>query len=1184
MTRGQRLALIALGAWLAAAGALYAAVPRQGEATGTIVDARGDEEIQFVAEANWRAAEIEQGLLAGDHLRTGPAGLLALRFIDQTLIRVHRNTELVIKQLGGGAETQLQLDQGQVWAREATGGSNISISTPSATAAIRGTDWSLLVDAAGKTTLTVSAGQVELRNEFGQVLVGPGEAAIAEVGRAPTKVFLAQKPGREQMLYYLDSRTALTLLPVSDLGSTKLRTEGQRLRQKGEDSLTDEERISLIESELTFGSAVEAERLRQPLSGRALSPDLVGRVRLIDGLIAARRMQWDDAAAAFGEAAPNLAGRRHVSAVFGRYLTLIFGGRAAEAAAMKAEVDALPDDPGTTQILAVFEATTGESEAAIVRLDAAEQRYPDMVEFPIIRGLLAVVLADEEAARAASERADAVDPEHPSAAQLRAAVLSDFDWDLKAAQTELEQALELNPRDEDLWNSLGLLRSDQGDAAGARAAFEEAIRLDPNDLVPHANLAIVYLDANMMDEAREQIDIAKAMDPSFYIVHVAEGRWLIQKGDIEGAKREFLDAVAADPQVAESSLGLAITYYQNRQIELALQALDDAERLDPDDPAVPYVRTVIALNEANAGEAIRAAKETYRRYQQRGSAFNKLASARSDGSYLFSAFDNLSLSDWGRFYGDRLFNPFDSASHFYQSAILQPPVTADGIEDTGSFSEAIQGLLLEPLASSGRNRYDDLFRRPFFDVTFGSNLLLDRDGVLGGGAFADLEAFMNDGPPFAIAANLAYETADEDSLAIVNDTITGTMLAGVELGLSDRLFMFATVSDGDDVNGSTLGLGLHEDFDNRSYSTGIGFSHTFGESNVMMGLLGANGSHGDGEINSFDAIDNDEDSGLLALTHLIDIEGVTLRYGVEGQLTKGQTTIFGLLGSDGDAIAGRIYLDATTEVAEDLNLQLGAYVSHFQPDASEAETRFDPRVGLSWQPVEGQWLRVGFRQDTTLPLGASLAPDATVGLVPFATPTADGGKLQTFAARWDAEWTDRFFTSLEYQHQEIDDFAVSFTDTSIFSSIFLGSLAAQEGHLDMVSLSANVWLTDQFGAFVRGTFADSENEDNGRDLPLVPDWTANVGITWVHPAQIRVSLVENIIGQRDGDLAGTELSTDATTDFTVSWEPLDKHLALGASVLNIFDEKVEIAKDPIPLFPTYQTQGLTFRLSGEVRF
>ncbi len=268
----------------------------------------------------------------------------------------------------------------------------------------------------------------------------------------------------------------------------------------------------------------------------------------------------------------------------------------------------------------------------------------------------------------------------------------------------------------------------------------------------------------------------------------------------------------------------------------------------------------------------------------------------------------------------------------------------------------------------------------------------------------------------------------------------------------------------------------------------------------------------------------------------------------------------------------------------DVNLEIGAYVSHFQTDLGENETRIDPRFGVSWQPFEGQWLRIGFRQDTDLPLGASLAPVATVGLVPFATPTADGGKLQTVAARWDAEWTDRFFTSVEYQHQEIDDYQVSINDSSQFSALFFGSLGATEGHIDMVSISANAWFSDQFGAFARGTLAESENEDNGRDLPLVPDWTAQFGVTWVHPAQIRVSLVENLIGNRDGDLAGSTLYTDATTDLSVNWEPLDRHLALGASIENLFDQTVELAKDPFPGFPTYQTQGLTFKLSGEVRF
>ena len=317
--------------------------------------------------------------------------------------------------------------------------------------------------------------------------------------------------------------------------------------------------------------------------------------------------------------------------------------------------------------------------------------------------------------------------------------------------------------------------------------------------------------------------------------------------------------------------------------------------------------------------------------------------------------------------------------------------------DGGSFDAAIQGLLLEPLASSARNRYDDLFRRPFFDFTLGSNLLLDEDGVLGGGGFADAEAFMNSGLPFAISANLSYEKADDDAFAIVNDIGTGTVLAGAEVGLSDRLFAFGVVTDSDDVNGTTFNLGLSENVEATTYNTGVGFSHQFGESNVLMGLIGANGSNLNGDVPLVAGhLKTNEDAGLVALTHMIDLEGVVLRYGAEGQLADGSTNAY-LLGavqsSDADQFAGRIYADASTEIVEDVDLQIGAYLSHFETDVGQNDTRFDPRVGLSWQFTEGQWLRVGFRQDSTLGLGASLAPVATVGLVPFDTPTADGGMI-----------------------------------------------------------------------------------------------------------------------------------------------------------------------------------------------
>jgi hypothetical protein len=226
---------------LAPLAASLAAVPRAGIPTGKVVSASGDETIQFISESNWRNVEIEQDLLTGDKLRTGPNGALALRFVDQTLIRVHRNSELVVKNMGGGTRPS-DLSLGQIWARALEGGDGVEVTTPSATAAIKGTDWSMSVGPDGKTTLVVVAGVVNLYNEFGAIDVAAGEAAIAEIGRAPNKIILARPPGREQMLYYLQARGMFAWLPVSDLTAPEQRRRRQALMSQEPASLTPADR------------------------------------------------------------------------------------------------------------------------------------------------------------------------------------------------------------------------------------------------------------------------------------------------------------------------------------------------------------------------------------------------------------------------------------------------------------------------------------------------------------------------------------------------------------------------------------------------------------------------------------------------------------------------------------------------------------------------------------------------------------------------------------------------------------------------------------------------------------------------------------------------------------------------------------------------------------------------------
>ena len=100
----------------------------------------------------------------------------------------------------------------------------------------------------------------------------------------------------------------------------------------------------------------------------------------------------------------------------------------------------------------------------------------------------------------------------------------------------------------------------------------------------------------------------------------------------------------------------------------------------------------------------------------------------------------------------------------------------------------------------------------------------------------------------------------------------------------------------------------------------------------------------------------------------------------------------------------------------------------------------------------------------------SLAPWAYVGLQSNQLPLGVTGYSDTFAARWDAEWTDRFFTSLDFQHQEFTTSASSFPVGSPPSTL-------RKGGIDRASATANMRLGGGFGAFATFAYANSENRD-----------------------------------------------------------------------------------------------------------
>ena len=143
-------ALTAISLLGAAIPAAADVVQRASTPAGSVIARKSGEEVLFIDLPPWRSVDINQDLLPGDVLRTNASGHLAVLFADNTQIRMARNTTLLVKQIGAAEDTLLGLEAGAIWARAERGGEGLTIETPAAAAAIRGTDWSMTVDGAAR--------------------------------------------------------------------------------------------------------------------------------------------------------------------------------------------------------------------------------------------------------------------------------------------------------------------------------------------------------------------------------------------------------------------------------------------------------------------------------------------------------------------------------------------------------------------------------------------------------------------------------------------------------------------------------------------------------------------------------------------------------------------------------------------------------------------------------------------------------------------------------------------------------------------------------------------------------------------------------------------------------------------------------------------------------------------------
>lgn len=494
-TRPRVHALATCIALAIAAPAAWAA----GEAEIVMLTGQGEQ--RPTDQAPWRPAAVKQLVPPGGWIRTLANSQMAIVVPTNNQLRLNQNSQMQIKAATDGAQAAVTLNAGRAWSQArpqaAAPGQRPQVSgairmeTPSATMSVRGTDWEVEVLPDGRTQLVVLSGSVEMSNAQGAINVDKGEAAVAEVGKAPVKLTLIRPQTRVQWVsswrpepkrWAGDGATrwasAVDLIAAGNYSGASALLSGAARTDAAAARL-------LADLQVQQGELAAALETLKPHGNDPLVVALSARLMLRDDQTAQAQSLLDGALAR----AP-----RHVELLLaqGEVATL----DAQVERARKAYEDVLQvqaNHPEALWGLGRIASEREEVREARLRLQAALAADPGLVRARAELAATETFAGSYAAAQAALQSVLDASPDDYTALSARG-VLALKRGDIDAAQEDFMRAGVIEPRYARAWLYSGVAFYQQGNTMRARQAFERAAELDPRDPLPHQFLGILQGD------------------------------------------------------------------------------------------------------------------------------------------------------------------------------------------------------------------------------------------------------------------------------------------------------------------------------------------------------------------------------------------------------------------------------------------------------------------------------------------------------------------------------------------------------------------------------------------------------------------------------------------------------------------------------------------------------------------
>ena len=1106
-----------------------------------IISLQGKGEFREASDARWRDAFVRQHIDQGNFLRTGDASRMAVLLSDQTQIRLAANSLIQIKQVGDNRDRGTILKQSagrswtqsrniSTWAQSLNVPNKLIVETPSALAAIRGTDWEIVVDKDGSSTLTVLSGEVLLSNDYGRVSVGAGEQAQAKTGMAPVKWILRNPRDRVQWVssFTVDPRRYPEMddAPAIDSRDEKRGTEKAALHAIG---------IQLRAGDLSAARrAVEHLVAQQPVMGTALL--LLSDYQVMEGDV--------DAAIA----------------------TLRQG-------AMK-----YPDDERFDVWRARLHLVRDELDEARAGLAAARARKPRSAEIMIAEGELERFDGQVQSAMDAYRSALALEPGAARAWHGLGVVQTERE-DVANARSSLNRAISLDPQGAGFRGELGTLEAFADRLETARAAFMQAIEARPDDYVALTGLGFVELKSGNTPEAITHLLAATLIEPRYARAQTYLAVAYYQQGRTHDSLFALSRARELDPKDPLPDLLESVIHNDQLQPGDALAAARRALAL------LPYLKSLNQIandqkGRANLGNALAAfgLEDWARNYAQ-------------NSYYPFWAGSHLFLAD--RYSGDfnkksELFQGFladptvfGASSRFstliprpgnywnigtrYNTSrdfsLAEPTVTANGFSNSvvpfAYFAEVIRTEVQPDRVAfdAGANTYTlALGVRPSYELglfayanTFDANIALSpaqgiQQRIDGRNRRLDSGAHYRFGPQSQ--AWLKFGMGNESSN--VNQT---TSLA-TNSGLATNASNFTTQPSQRDVQ----------------------FRHSF-------------------TLNERHELSWGAEQGMLASTNTL-IQENFFHIGT-GVVPSDRLAVHDRDRSRDIWLSDRFRANEHLNLQGDLAFQhytktrdINIYRDRVPPATQIIPETHDRsfvalKLGAAYTMDNDAILRGAYQKWMRPASYNSLAPVATAGIPIDDTLVYSGGALSRVRGQLDWEFSPTWFLNAFADRKEIDNLNspldgvlntradVSNLDRLRQKSI--PNLAAPDqleavpifarGTVSSGGITLNHVLSRSLAGYFGYTNSQSRNTGTafgGKAIPYLPKQRATLGLTWAGDQRITVSAQAMWRSERFADEANlVPLTADWDMNLKLRWESADKHLSVEGYAANLFRRNAE---------------------------